>query len=60
MADKEIRKMKEKMDKAVEHLKKELLGIRTGRAHTDIVRDIKVQGYGIPTHMSQVGCISTP
>jgi len=60
MADQEIRKMKEKMEKAVEHLKKELLGIRTGRAHPALVSDIKVDYYGNPTPMSQVGSISTP
>ncbi|HBG14998.1 MAG TPA: ribosome recycling factor [Synergistaceae bacterium] len=60
MADQEIRKMKEKMEKAVEHLKKELLGIRTGRAHPALVSDIKVDYYGTPTPMSQVGSISTP
>ena len=60
MADQEIRKMKERMEKAVEHLKKELLGIRTGRAHPALVSDIKVDYYGNPTPMSQVGSISTP
>ncbi|HON34010.1 MAG: ribosome recycling factor [Thermovirgaceae bacterium] len=60
MADQEIRKMKEKMEKAVEYLKKELLGIRTGRAHPALVSDIKVDYYGNPTPMSQVGSISTP
>ncbi|MDT8284475.1 MAG: ribosome recycling factor [Thermovirgaceae bacterium] len=56
----EIKKMKEKMERAVEHLKKELLGIRTGRAHPALVSDIKVDYYGTPTPMSQVGTISTP
>lgn len=56
----EIKRMKEKMERAVEHLKKELLGIRTGRAHPALVSDIKVDYYGTPTPMSQVGTISTP
>ena len=60
MADQEIRKMKEKMEKAVEYLKKELLGIRTGRAHPALVSDIKVDYYGNPTPLSQVGSITTP
>jgi ribosome recycling factor len=60
MADQEIRKMKEKMEKAVEYLKKELLGVRTGRAHPALVSDIKVDYYGNPTPLSQVGSISTP
>jgi ribosome recycling factor len=60
MPDQEIRKMKDKMEKVLEHLKKELLGIRTGRAHPALVSDIKVDYYGTPTPMSQVGSISTP
>lgn len=60
MPAQEIKRMKEKMERAVEHLKKELLGIRTGRAHPALVSDIKVDYYGTPTPMSQVGTISTP
>lgn len=60
MPELEIRRMKEKMEKAVEHLKKELLGIRTGRAHPALVSDIKVDYYGTLTPVSQVGSISTP
>jgi len=60
MPEQEIRKMKEKMDKAVEHLKKELLGIRTGRAHPALVSEIKADYYGTPTPISQIGSITTP
>ncbi|GAB6280325.1 MAG: ribosome recycling factor [Thermovirga sp.] len=60
MPELEIRQMKEKMEKAIEHLKKELLGIRTGRAHPALVSDIKVDYYGTATPISQVGSISTP
>ncbi|MDO9509397.1 MAG: ribosome recycling factor [Thermovirgaceae bacterium] len=60
MPELEIKRMKEKMEKGVEHLKKELLGIRTGRAHPALVSDIKVDYYGTQTPMSQLGTISTP
>ncbi len=60
MPEQEIKRMKEKMEKATEHLKKELLGIRTGRAHPALVSDIKVDYYGTPTPISQVGSITTP
>lgn len=60
MPELEIKQMKEKMEKATEHLKKELLGIRTGRAHPALVSEIKVDYYGSPTPISQVGSITTP
>jgi len=60
MPELEIKRMKEKMEKAVEHLKKELLGVRTGRAHPALVSEIKVDYYGTQTPISQVGAISTP
>lgn len=60
MPELEIKQMKEKMEKAIEHLKKELLGIRTGRAHPALVSDIRVDYYGTPTPLSQVGSITTP
>ena len=37
---------KNKMDKAVDHYKKELSSIRTGRASTDILNSVKVDYYG--------------
>ena len=60
MADQEIRKMKERMEKAVEHLKKELLGIRTGRAHPALVSDIKVDYYGASTPIKQIATVNIP
>ncbi|MBO8153300.1 ribosome recycling factor [Thermovirga sp.] len=60
MAEKEFKDMKERMEKAVEHLKKELQGIRTGRAHPALVEDIKVEYYGSMVPISQMATVSIP
>ncbi|HVJ64797.1 MAG TPA: ribosome recycling factor [Bdellovibrionota bacterium] len=48
------------MEKAVEHLKHELSRLRTGRATPALVENIKVDYYGTPTPIKQVGQISIP
>jgi ribosome recycling factor len=60
MAEKEFKDLKERMEKAVEHLKKELQGIRTGRAHPALVEDIKVEYYGSMVPISQMATVSIP
>ena len=48
------------MDKAVKALKKELTKVRTGRASTSLLDDVKVEYYGVPTPLNQVATLSTP
>ena len=50
----------EHMEKAVEHLKHELRGIRTGRASPALVENIKVDYYGSPTDLKSIASISVP
>ena len=50
----------EKMDKAVDHLKHEFKGLRTGRASTALIENINVEYYGTPTPMKQVANLSAP
>lgn len=50
----------ELMTKAVEHLKKELRGIRTGRASPSIVEYVKVDYYGAQTDLKSLASISVP
>lgn len=45
----ELKALKERMEKVIDHLKGEFLAIRTGRAHPGLVSDIKVDYYGTPT-----------
>ncbi len=55
-----MQNLKERMSKAVEHLKKECLGVRTGRAHPALVEDLKVDYYGTMTPLKQMGTVSIP
>ncbi|MDR2098503.1 MAG: ribosome recycling factor [Rickettsiales bacterium] len=49
-----------KMDKALDVLKKDLSGLRTGRASIGLLDNIMVMAYGQPTPISQVASLSTP
>ncbi len=50
----------DRMDKAVEHLKGEMRGVRTGRASTALVEYIKADYYGSPTELKAIASISVP
>ena len=51
---------KEQMDHSVDHLKKELLKIRTGRANPVMLSGVMVEYYGSMTPLSQVSNVNTP
>ncbi len=50
----------EKMKKAVEVVRQELVKIRTGKATTALLDGIKVDYYGTPTPLNRVANVSTP
>lgn len=50
----------ERMEKAVAMLKKNLGGIRTGRANPGLVDTIRVDVYGSPTPIKQVASVGAP
>ncbi|MCX7833190.1 MAG: ribosome recycling factor [Ignavibacteria bacterium] len=50
----------EKMSKAVEHVNQEFNKIRTGKASISLLEGIKIDYYGTPTPLNQVGTLSTP
>ena len=50
----------ERMDKAVDFFRKEVRGIRTGRASAGLVEHIKVDYYGSPTELRQLASIAVP
>lgn len=50
----------EKMEKAVEFLRNEYRGLRTGRASIALVENIRVDYYGSQTPLKQLANISTP
>jgi len=49
-----------KLDNAIEHLKKELSNIRTGRANPSLVENLQVEYYGTRTPLLQLASISAP
>jgi len=55
-----ISEHKHKMDKAVEVLRDELKAVRTGRASTGLVENIKVDYYGTATPLKQLATLATP
>ena len=55
-----IDKITKKMAVAVEHLKKELVGLRSSRPSLSILDHVHVDYYGTPTPLKQVGTLSMP
>ena len=51
---------KERMEKSLAHLKDQMNRIRTGRASSALVDNIRVDYYGTPTPISQLGAVSIP
>ncbi|MDP3741655.1 MAG: ribosome recycling factor [bacterium] len=51
---------KEEFEKVIEHLKTELGKLRTGRANPGMIEDVKVDYYGTPTPINQLGNITVP
>jgi len=47
------------MDEAMEHLDRELLKVRTGKASPAMLSGLLVKYYGAPTPLQQVGSVST-
>ena len=56
----EFNSYEEKMDKTVNNLKKEYLGLRTGRASASLLEPVSVEAYGGKVTINQVANISVP
>ena len=50
----------EKMDSSIESFRRELNGIRTGRAHPSLIETLPVDYYGATTPLKQLGTINAP
>ncbi len=60
MIDDVKRRANAKMEAAMEHLRKELSSIRTGRASLSILEGIKVDYYGTQMPLQQVATLAVP
>ena len=56
----ELKVYEEKMEKSIEAMMSEFASIRAGRANPHVLDKIKVDYYGTPTPIQQVGNISVP
>ena len=52
--------VKTRMDGHLDHLRHELVGVRTGRASVNILDTVHVEAYGAPTPLNQVASLSIP
>ncbi len=52
--------VEDRMEKAVERLRKGLAGVRTGRANPGMVEGVKVIAYGAETPLKQLATIACP
>jgi ribosome recycling factor len=60
MADPNLAEFERKMDSAIEVLRKELGGLRTGRASASLVEPLQVEVYGSMMPLTQVGTVGVP
>ena len=60
MADPDVADLRRRMNGAVEVLKHEFAGLRTGRASVSLLEPITADAYGSQMPLNQVGTISVP
>jgi ribosome recycling factor len=60
MIEKVLGETGERMDKSLSAFKRELAGIRTGRATTTLLDSVKVEAYGQTMPLNQVASVSVP
>ena len=52
--------VKKRMDGAIEHARREVSGVRTGRASVNILDTVQVEAYGTTVPLNQVATMSVP
>ncbi|MGM0422810.1 MAG: ribosome recycling factor [Pseudomonadota bacterium] len=60
MAELDMKDLERRMDGAIEVLKEDFQGLRTGRASTGLVDHIQVEAYGAYMPLNQVGTVGVP
>lgn len=60
MTDDVIKDAEDRMKKAIEALKRDLLSIRTGRATPALIDKMSIEYYGTPTPLNQLATIQAP
>lgn len=60
MPDMILLEAEEKMEKAIENLKRDFAQIRTGRANPNVLDHISIEYYGVKTPIRQIGSVTMP
>ena len=55
-----LQKAKQRMESALESLRREFSGVRTGKASPQLLDTIRVEAYGSRVPLNQVGTVSAP
>jgi ribosome recycling factor len=55
-----LQKAKQRMESALESLRREFGGVRTGKATTQLLDSVRVEAYGNRVPLNQVGTVSAP
>ncbi|HEX2209931.1 MAG TPA: ribosome recycling factor [Longimicrobium sp.] len=55
-----LQKARQRMDGAIEALRREFAGVRTGKASPALLDTVKVDAYGSPMPLNQVGTVTAP
>ena len=58
--DQVVKDLRRRMDGALEVLRKEFAGLRTGRASASLLDPVQVEAYGNTVPLNQVGTVSVP
>jgi len=58
--DARLQQYEDKMKKAYEYLESDYMGIRAGRANSHVLDKLRVDYYGTPTPIQQVGNVTIP
>jgi ribosome recycling factor len=60
VAEPDVSDIKRRMDGALDAFKKELSGLRTGRASASLLEPVHVEAYGSRMHLKEVATVSVP
>lgn len=60
MAEQVFQEVGSRMDGSIDHFKRDLASIRTGRASLALLEPIRVDYYGTPTPLNQMATLSVP
>ena len=55
-----LQKAKQRMESALESLRREFAGVRTGKASPQLLDTVRVEAYGSKVPLNQVGTVSAP